>query len=84
MGTYDTRGGTPISPPDEEQPSSPLEDAVMGLLEDAGFSTEVSDRILELIHAEEVRLADKNYDDDDYGGGGDPMHDVEFPFAKNH
>ena len=79
MGTYDTRGGTPISPPDDEQPSSPLEDAVLILLEEAGFSTEVSDHILELVQEEEKRLAN-----DDYGGGGDPMHGVEFPFAKDH
>jgi hypothetical protein len=37
VGTYDTRGGYPLSPPDDGRDPTPLQETVWGLLEDAGL-----------------------------------------------
>lgn len=57
MGTYDTRGGAPISPRDDEPPISPLQEVILELLEDAGFDSETNDKIIDLIAAAELKKA---------------------------
>jgi hypothetical protein len=47
--------GYPGDPPDDERPSSPLEDAVLVLLEDAGIDEATNDTIVALIEAAEGR-----------------------------
>lgn len=49
MGTYDTRGGHPISPDIPVYLPSELVEAVLGLLEDAGVPSIINDQIVELI-----------------------------------
>lgn len=57
MGTYDTRGGHPLHDPMfDYDPVTKLQDDVLELLEAAGLSTEVNDKIIGLIADEEHRL----------------------------
>lgn len=49
MGTYDTRGGTPISPDVEEPYISTLEETVLEALETAEAPTAINDHIIEVI-----------------------------------
>lgn len=58
MGTYDTRGGTPISPDESDYMPSDLVEKVLGLLEDADVATEVNDKIVELIELGELQAFD--------------------------
>ncbi len=56
MGTYDTRGGSPIGPKIDAPDPSPLEDAVFDVLEAAGVAIEVIDRTLKVISDYEAAL----------------------------
>jgi hypothetical protein len=73
MGTYDTRGGHPISPRDEEPAISDLEDTILGLLEAAHIPTGINDQIMELVQSGQklVVMVD-----------GDPLHHISVPHLK--
>lgn len=62
MGTYDTQGGHPISPTELRLEPTPLQEAVLGLLEDAGIPTATNDEIMKLIEEAELSLAEKAYE----------------------
>ena len=49
MGTYDSRGGTPLVPCNLDVAESPFVDAVLDLLEEAGVPTAVNDLVVRLI-----------------------------------
>lgn len=51
MGTYDTIGGTPRSPDDEEPYIFPEEDKVLEILEAANVPSEVNDKVVEIVAA---------------------------------
>lgn len=62
MGTYDTIGGTPASPTELHIEPTPLQEAVLGLLEDAGIPTTTNDEIMKLIEEAEIGLCERAYE----------------------
>jgi hypothetical protein len=62
VGTYDTRGGTPQSPTELHLEPTALQEAVLGLLEDAGIGEATNDQIMKLIEEAELNLAEKAYE----------------------
>lgn len=62
MGTYDTHGGQPASPTELEIAPTVLQEAVLGLLEDAGIPESTNDEIMKLIEEAELGLAEKAYE----------------------
>lgn len=57
MGTYDTRGGHPVSPSEPEPYVSPLVEEVLGLLEDKGVGESFCDRIAKILEEYEADQA---------------------------
>src|SRR5690242_12436242 len=62
MGTFDTRGGSPISPKDDSSDPSKLVEDVLGLLEDAGIATEINDKIVALIEEGEFKASGAKFE----------------------
>ena len=56
MGTYDTRGGSPLSPDINITDASPLVDTILKILEEAGLPTTVNDQIVAIIEIAEADL----------------------------
>lgn len=86
MGTYDTRGGTPASPTELHIDPTPLQDAVLGLLEDAGIPTTANDEIMKLIEEAELNLAEAAYERHQErlmeGGGGPTLQEQQAEAMK--
>lgn len=62
MGTFDTRGGSPVSPNEPDFAVSELVEKVLGLLEDAGIPTDINDQIVALIRNGEFMASGAKYE----------------------
>jgi hypothetical protein len=49
MGTYDTRGGSAVSPDVSDPHIFDEEDVVLGFLEDAGVPSSVNDKVVAVV-----------------------------------
>jgi hypothetical protein len=54
MGTYDTRGGGPLSPEIDDSGPSQLVEAILAVLEGAGVDAAINDKVAALIESAEV------------------------------
>jgi hypothetical protein len=61
MGTYDTGSGSAISPDFQGCEPSKLSETILGLLEDAGISSDINDGIYKLIEEGELKASGARY-----------------------
>lgn len=61
MGTFDTRGGSALSPDVCNSEPSELSESILGLLENAGISSDINDAICKLIEEGELKASGAKY-----------------------
>ena len=61
MGTFDTRGGSALSPDVCNSEPSELSEKILDLLENAGISSDINDAICKLIEEGELKASGTKY-----------------------